>query len=380
MTVYAYDAGTQGVLAVWPAGVGNRAATVATFGEGTPDALRLLLCDALSTLSEALWDTYVHPASAVADDSDRERWRREQHREAFGEVVEGIRTPNLPDETGTLTASYDAVEAAAHQIGRVLLDIGDGPLVETVIAEVRREMDAVTSAERGDLTGRAVQAVVLDRVDASPVQVQAADALLASDPSGPPELFTAVDPAAACVAAAHWLVAAATVTGAADDREPWTVFAESDTIQACSIEVPSAVVEAVVAEGRAPRAVVLALLSEASTVRRGRVPDPEAVAEQVAAAHRHAERLPPEQRDALLRALLPPRATLLDPLRPSRDLLEHLLDGIRSSAVLYREVALDEWTGDDGSPDDEDDEVERVDGEFVAEVRAEATATHDRLT
>jgi len=40
----------------------------------------------------------------------------------------------------------------------------------------------------GDLSGRPVQAVLLDRVDASPVQVQAADRLLAEHPLGTPPL------------------------------------------------------------------------------------------------------------------------------------------------------------------------------------------------
>lgn len=198
------------------------------------------------------------------------------------------------------------------------------------------------AAERGDLTGRAAQAVELDRVDASPVQVDAADELLRANPLGSAGLFTALDPAAACVAAAHWLVAAATVAGDADDREPWEVFAESDTIQACSIDVPTLIVEAISVDGRSPRDIVLGLLAAAALVRQGRVPDPDVVAEQVSDAYRQAEQAPPEQRDGVLRSLLPPRSTLLDPLRPSRDLLEHLLDGTQASLVLYREVAADE--------------------------------------
>jgi hypothetical protein len=46
----------------------------------------------------------------------------------------------------------------------------------------------VAAADCGDLSGRPVQAVLLDRVDASPVQVQAADRLLAEHPLGTPPL------------------------------------------------------------------------------------------------------------------------------------------------------------------------------------------------
>lgn len=38
----------------------------------------------------------------------------------------------------------------------------------------------------------------------------------------------------------------------------------------------------------------------------------------------------------------PVRATLLDPRRPARDLLEHLLDGIASCRLLFTEYADDE--------------------------------------
>lgn len=338
----------------------------------------------MTRLSEALWDTYVNPASAVTDpqDADQERWRRERQREAFDDVVDGIRSPNLPDESGMMITSYNPVEGSAHHLGRTLHEINDPPLTNTVADDAQLEIDAVRAAERGDLTGRAAQAVELDRVDASPVQVDAADELLRANPLGSAGLFTALDPAAACVAAAHWLVAAATVAGDADDREPWEVFAEADTIEACSIEVPALIVEAIVADDRAPRDIVLGLLAAAALVRQGRVPDPDVVAEQVSDAYRQAEQAPPEQRDGMLRALLPPRSTLLDPLRPSRDLLEHLLDGIQASLVLYREVAADDSVDDGASLGTDTDTANRdmVQDDFVAEVRAVAAETHPRLT
>jgi hypothetical protein len=53
----------------------------------------------------------------------------------------------------------------------VLRQVGDPALRQAVLAEAGQEIEAVAAAERGELSGRAVQAVVLDRVDASPVQV-----------------------------------------------------------------------------------------------------------------------------------------------------------------------------------------------------------------
>src|SRR5947199_92941 len=79
------------------------------------------------------------------------------------------------------------------------------------LAEVAAEVAAVESAELGDLSGRARQAVSLTREDASPLQVAAADRLLADDPFGSRKLFTDVDPTSAAVAAAHWLYAAASI-------------------------------------------------------------------------------------------------------------------------------------------------------------------------
>jgi hypothetical protein len=67
------------------------------------------------------------------------------------------------------------------------------------------EIAAIERAELGDLSGRAAQAVLLTRQDASPVQVAAADTLAGSLLGGD-QLLT-LDPTAACGAAAHWLYA-----------------------------------------------------------------------------------------------------------------------------------------------------------------------------
>ncbi|TMM27995.1 MAG: hypothetical protein E6F99_30600, partial [Actinobacteria bacterium] len=140
-------------------------------------------------------------------------------------------------------------------------------------ADVQLEIDAVMRAELGDLSGRAVQAVALDRLDVSPVQVAAADELLRADPLGGQLLSAAVDPAAACVAAAHWLAAAAVVAADASGNTPGGVFAEADDIQPVSVDVPTLVVEQIVDAAVPPREVVLGLLRTAVAAGDGEVAD-----------------------------------------------------------------------------------------------------------
>jgi hypothetical protein len=73
------------------------------------------LCEALTRLLLALWDTYVRPASAV-DADEQEQWRRQQERDAFAEVLTSIKWPELPDAQGAL-ASYNPVVESAHSVG-----------------------------------------------------------------------------------------------------------------------------------------------------------------------------------------------------------------------------------------------------------------------
>lgn len=358
------------------------------------------LCEELSQLSGALWDAYVRPASAV--DEEQERFQRDSEREVFTEVLEALRSPNVPSETGMLVVPYEAVAERAHRTGRMLHRVGSARLTGAVVADVEAEMAAVERAELGDLTGRAKQATALDRVDASPVQVDAADALFDVEPLGHPQLFTTVDPAAACVAAAHWLAAAATVAGDLADIDPGQVFAVADNITACSIEVPQWVVSAIDADDQRPGDVVGGLLREAAEVRDGKIPDLAHLLAQIADAGDRVEGLPDAAREEAYQALLPDRITLLNPRRPARDLLEHLLDGLRSCATLFAEyVDHDDHTGaptldgtalphpsgeqwrshdlDDGDADYINAATEAVNIAFLGRVRDQADLTHDRL-
>lgn len=180
------------------------------------------------------------------------------------------------------------------------------------------------------------------------------------------------------------------------------MFAESDDINACSIHVPQLVVEAVLDLEQAPRDIVLQLLTDATEVREGKIPDLERLLAQVDEAHLEAEAFPESRRAEVLEALLPDRITPLDPQRPARDLLEHLLDGLGASLTLfYSSIDID----DDGAPmidgeriphpdgiawnvaeDDYDDpeylnaRYRALDREFSDRVRDEAALTHARLT
>jgi hypothetical protein len=381
VSVYAFDPDSRQLVVVWPSTVGSRAHAVVLV-----DADADGLCEALTRLSEAMWDTYVRPASAT--DDEQEHRRREHERQRFDGVVAAIRKPNLPDESGTMIVSYSPVEESAHQIGRVLHRLADAKLSEAVIADVRVEVDAVCRAELGDLSGRAVQAVALDRLDASPIQVAAADELLLADPLGGGLLSAAVDPAAGCVAAAHWLAAAAQVAADAADTTPTAVFTEVDNIRAVSVAVPSTVVAHIVDGNVPPRQVVLALLRAAVAAGEGEIADLADVLAQRARFEELVQRLPADQRAETL-AAEPVRATLLDPRRPARDLLEHLLDGIASCHLLYAEYADDVFDEDDDLTGDEDDDFDvavdvqrRADiaDEFAELVRAQAALTRDRLS
>ena len=349
MSLYAVDEARGVLVAAWPASSGFLAGEVASLGPTLPVELRGRLSECLTRLSEAVWDTYVRPASSAAD--EQERWRREQEHDELDQVTVAIRQPNLPDEAGFMEVLYSPVGESAHRLGRTLHQAADPALTEAIVTEVRVELDAVARAELGDLSGRAVQAVARNRLDASPVQVAAADVLLADDPFGSELLGAAVDPAAASVAAAHWLAAAAVVAAEVADNLPDGVFAEADDINAVSVEVPTLVVERIVQGGQSPRDVVLDLLRAAVAAGEGVIADLPRVLAERDQLRDLVERLPADQQEETF-AAVPARTTLLDPQRPARDLLEHLLDGIASCHLLYTEYTIA------GVDEDEDDAVD----------------------
>jgi hypothetical protein len=371
VSVYAFDPLRREVLVTWPVGVGSLAQVVAPMPAHLPAEQVGALCAALSRLSQVLWDTYVRPASAAEDEP--ERLRREEEREQFGGVPEALREPSLPDEFGLMMVFASPVEESAHQVGRVLYLLADPAVLDAVAAEVQAEIDAVTRAELGDLSGRAAQAVNLDRLDVSPVQVAAADDMLQTDPLSGGLLSAAIDPAAACVAAAHWLAAAAVVAADAAGNSPAGVFAEAYDIQAVSVRVPTLVVEAIEDDAATPHQVVSHLLRAAVAAANGEVADLAGVLAERAQLEEFIQQFPPGDRDEML-AAEPVRTTPLDPLRPARDLLEHLLDGIVSCELLYAEYADDE-----PASDEDGERREEITGQFAELVRVQAKATRARL-
>jgi hypothetical protein len=351
------------LLAVWPVGIGHTAEVVAV-ADRLPIEHAHGLCYRLTCLSECLWDAYARPVSSVEHGDLEELWRREDERASFELVFAALRMPSLPDEQGVLEVPDAAIGAYAEALGRLLQAIADDGLTEAVTAEVGREMRAVERAERGDFSGRAAQGVVLDRLDVSPAQVAIAERMLWENPLGPAELLTSVDAAAACVAAARWLAAAATVVAEASELAAADVFGAAGRLRRASTTVPALVVQGVLVDGRSPHRVVHALLSEAVSAKEGRIPDLVGLLDKISTVRRLVRQVPPELRNEALADLLPLRSTPLDPTRPARDLLEHLLDGVRSCLVVLAQHAGIGNRSADPDP---------VLDEFVARVRQVAT-------
>jgi hypothetical protein len=108
VTSYAVDQDHTTLLRIWATGRGQRASVLGKFPDAAAEQQQLQLAATLTSLSEALWRCYTHPASAADDQElNSEGWRRQQTREAFTEVIASIKEPNLPDEDGSLIVSYD---------------------------------------------------------------------------------------------------------------------------------------------------------------------------------------------------------------------------------------------------------------------------------
>ncbi|MBB6037667.1 hypothetical protein [Phytomonospora endophytica] len=363
MTHFAIDLQQRTLVASHGTGHGLVGHVVANLPSEVTDKQALHLSHTLTFMSKCLWRCYTHPASAAMDDlaPNSVGWRRQQSREAFSTVLPAITDPNLPNEHGSMIVCYDPVEESAHRVGRALHAIKHTELTERVVSDIECEIAAISSAELGDLTGRAAQAVHLSRADPSPVQIQAAHQLLDNDPLGGSELFTDLDPTAAAVAAAHWLHAAAEVAGELAGVDTTRVLFEADNITAIQLETPTYVLEQI-KTGRTPLDIVTELIRNALKVADGEIPDLDALKADVALAEQRAGEYrvsSPETAAALLKEL---RVTLLDPMRPARDLLEDLLDGIRGCWTLFREVSFEiELEDEDDEPldlDDEDEEPE----------------------
>jgi len=387
VTRYSFDRERGLLLASWSTGSGDAASVVAEMPSASDQNAALRLGDLLTELSQALWRCYTHPASAAPSlEVNTAGWRREGERDAFAHVLPALAKPHLPDN-GAMLVSYVQVEESAHRVGRALHEIGNTVLTNQVTAEVRAELRAVEQAELGDLSGRAKQAVVLTRADASPAQVAAANRLLHENPLGSGALMSDVDPTAAAVAAAHWLDAAATVAAEESGLEPEQVVLEADNIEALPHVTPTLVLESLASE-MSPHAVITGLIRGAMDVAEGKLPDLDLLHELSERLERlapHVDQEDPRQREQLVGSL---RLTPLDPSRPALDLLEDLLSGIHGCWLIYEEYAeppgsIDEQghaeDGTDGEqPDDAYYEARREElmTAFIEAVRAEAAERH----
>lgn len=362
-----YALTTAGELIVsWRTGSADHAVVITrAVPTETATESAIALAAALTTLSAQLWRTYTHPASAVPDDGDNsEHWRRTQHRASLDTVVDVVAAPNLPDEHGNLLSSYDTVVATADQVGRVLRQLDDAALTGLIRDDVADEVAAVRHAELGDLTSRAAQAVALSRAEASPAQVAAAHEVFARNPLGDLNLFQDFEPAAACVAAAHWLYTAATLT--AEDcgyEDPAELIRDADDIEALPVRVPMVVVNRM-SEGQSAHCVVTELIAEALTTADGQLADPNRLVAQIDQALSEAARFAHrEDVDEIRASLLSDICVcLLDPDRPGPDLLEDLLAGIHACWLMYAETS--------------DLDHDEAHDEFLNELRQTAAHTH----
>ncbi|MFG2917954.1 Voldacs domain-containing protein [Kitasatospora sp. NPDC048298] len=356
MTLYSIDPDRRELIAAWGTGEGSLTTRVAVLPAEAGTSVLLGLARALDHLSDAAWRTYTHPASAAGSlEPNTEGWRREEERKHFTAVPDAIAKPNLPSG-GSMVVSYSPLLESAHQIGRALHGLDNPELTKAILAETATELAAVENAELGDLAGRAQQAVLLSREDASPVQVAAADRLLEQNPFGSAELFSAVDPTAAAVAAAHWLAAAAEVTADASGHDPAQVVLEADNIEALPHETPTLLL-GLIESGATPHEAVTGLVRHAMRIADGLLPDPAALREQLDDLE---ETLAdygddgPDLDDVEL------RLTPLDPRRPARDLLEDLLTGIHACWLLHNEYDdLDDEDDDTSAEDWTDEQAEQ---------------------
>ncbi|MCW0211821.1 MAG: hypothetical protein OJJ54_00515 [Pseudonocardia sp.] len=306
MTTYAHDHSASAILAVWETGAGAVAERVVRVPGRVPGAAAGPLVESLTGLSSMVWRAYTDPHLVEAP------------RPAA--VVDALRRPDPPYD-GVLLRAEDPFTDCAQALGRALLAFDDPRPVRSVAREVESEIDAVERAVRGDFSGRARQAVVLTRLDASPAQIAVAEDLLRDVPMGSEDLFTEVDGMAAATAAVAWLHAAADVTATLTGLGADGVLEQAERIQGGDLTTALHVVE--MAAAMSPVAVARELAGPAVLAGRGLL---------LADAHAHDE----------------PRFTLVDPARPARSLLESVVKGIQGCFVVYSEHLAPDRFADTG--------------------------------
>lgn len=348
MTRYAVDEENALLVRTWSTGKGDWAAVVTSLPAAAGTERHQFLAAELTGLSQQLWRCYTHPPNAdTSTEVNTPDWRRQQTRNAFSSVIASVMSPNLVDEDGNVTVVLDPVEEGAHRVGRALHEIGDDPVRRAVQADIEAEQQAVENAEWGELSGRAGQATVLSRSDASPAQIAAADAILRENPLDAEIRLRDLEPTAAAVAAAFWLKLAVDTVAKAARMPPRRVLLRADDEE--GTEHPAAAkVLSLLESADSAYDVVTYLVDRALQVADGYLLVP-------------GEKDPDDDEAVEL--------TVLNPQRPAPDLLEELLDSICSCARLYTQFA------ETASTEGEDDLAEAVTGApFCNAVRAQAAA------
>ena len=383
MTAFSYAPPSRQIIASWRTGASRRAEPVADVPESCDDEGADQLAAGLSDLSEAAWATYADiDESADPDETNTEQWQLREERADFDKARALTIEPGERDRW-----PYSPLLRAAKRLGLVLDEVGNARLRIQIARAVDRELDAVLAADMGDFSGLAQQAVTRSRLSASPVQIQAAWAILERDLLGAHDIHEAsVDPTAACVATTVWLRAAAIIATASDPDDPnpdrWTrAVARADDIEAMPIDT-IAVVFPSLADGLSPRATVERLVRNAHRVAAGQVPDFDGLRERLLGLDDLAEKVDQQTMVSILDEF---RVCALDPLRPAPSLLDDLHAAIFGCFLLWRaEVLVEDAVRDDRGEDEDLDEIDpdddpRLHQAFAAAVAAVALRT-DRMS
>jgi len=383
VTAFSYAPSSRQIIASWRIGAPRRAEPVADVPESCDDEGADLLVAALSDLSDAAWRTYSDiDESADPDETNTEQWQLREERADFDMARALTIEPGERDRW-----PYSPLLSAAKRLGLVLDGVGDARLRIQIARAVDRELDAVFAADMGDFAGLAQQAVTLSRLSASPVQIQAAWAILERDLLGAHDIHQAsVDPTAACVATTVWLRSAAIVATASDPDAPhpgrWMrAVARADDIEAMPIDT-IAVVFRSLEDGLSPRATVERLVREAHRVAAGQMPDLDGLRDRLLGLDDLAEKIDQQTMSGSLDEL---RVCALDPLRPAPSLLEALHKAVFGCFLLWRDEVLVEDPLVDDSGDEEGleeidpDDDPRLREAFAAAVAAAAVRT-DRMS
>ncbi|GAA2215949.1 hypothetical protein GCM10009850_114170 [Nonomuraea monospora] len=368
MTRYAIDRAHNTLTAQWSTGIGDTTTVVARLThDQLPHDTRRLAAE-LAHLSHLCWRSYTHPAGTADRHGPHSAGlHRQQERDAFDKILPAlVATARRADQ-----AAPTKVERAAHAIARTLRQFGAARLTTRVTTEVAAELAAIEQAERGDLSERAQQAVILSREDASPLQISQADRLLHDDPFGSRALFTEVDPTAAAIAAAHWFHAAVTVTARHTGLHPSQVVGGAEQPdKPLAVESLTDVIIAIAAGARA-RYVVMPLIRNALHVADGYLRGILEVQHRITAAQELIHIAHPDLDLGPDSIHLP--LTSLNPARPAPDLLDNLLYGVQTCWRLYQHHS------DLGHPQPEAARQDEVRQAFLGAVREEAASWSERL-